>query len=303
MSLYRRFHDRFGTAGVALGTIALILALSGTALAASGALTGKQKKEVEKIAKKFAGKPGATGPQGPQGPAGTKGDTGAKGDTGSAGAPGAAGKSVTAKNALLNECADGGTKFEVEGSGKSSIVCNGKEGEEGPEGPEGNPWTADGTLPPGATETGTWGFGGKFTTGIPPIVPIAFSLPLAAPLGPANVHLIDNDGEEVVINEGTGVREFKPAAAACSGTVTNPAAGAGNLCVYSGTQLDLLSGEIFIGSNLIHTPASECLEIACLGSPPFNGPGAGASPSGALLGVGLKTEEVIIAWGTWAVTG
>ena len=88
MSLYQRFQDRFGTAGVVLGVIALILALSGTALAAKGALTSKQKKEVEKIAKKYAGKPGAPGATGPQGAPGPKGDTGPKGGTGAEGEEG-----------------------------------------------------------------------------------------------------------------------------------------------------------------------------------------------------------------------
>jgi Collagen triple helix repeat (20 copies) len=302
MSLYRRFHDRFGTAGLVVAVIALIAALAGTALAAGG-LTKQQEKQVTKIAKKYAGKPGATGPQGPQGPAGAKGDTGAKGDPGSAGAPGAAGKSVIASNASGVECSEGGTKFEVEGSGKSSKVCNGKEGPEGPTGPEGALGTAGTTLPPGATETGTWGFGGKFTSSTEPIVPISFSIPLAAPLGPTKVHLIDNDGEEVVINEGSGAREFKAAAAACSGTAANPTAGAGNLCLYSGSQLDNINAAVFIGSNLIHTPASECEGLSCLAAAPFNGPGAGTSTSGALLGAWPESEQLVKAWGTWAVTG
>src|SRR6185295_17935744 len=46
MSLYHRFKDRFGTAGVVLGVIAMILAVGGSAIAASG-LNGKQKKEVK----------------------------------------------------------------------------------------------------------------------------------------------------------------------------------------------------------------------------------------------------------------
>src|SRR4051812_37822953 len=83
--MYRRYKERFGTVGVALGVIALILALGGTALAASGALTGKQKKEVEKIAKKYAGKPGAPGAPG------TAGTNGTNGTNGKDGAPGAKG--------------------------------------------------------------------------------------------------------------------------------------------------------------------------------------------------------------------
>jgi hypothetical protein len=91
MSLYHRFHDRFGTVGVILGAIALILALGGSAFAASGGLTGKQKKEVKKIAKQYAGKngaPGATGPQGAPGPAGANGKDGANGADGTNGTNG-----------------------------------------------------------------------------------------------------------------------------------------------------------------------------------------------------------------------
>jgi len=119
MSLYQRFHNRFGSAGVILGVIALILALGGTALAAKGALTSKQKKEVKKIAQKYAGKdgaPGAQGPAGPAGPAGPRGEVGPKGNTG-------------------------------------------EKGDTGEEGPEGSPWTVGGVLPHNKTETGTWAVG------------------------------------------------------------------------------------------------------------------------------------------------
>ena len=71
----------------------MIVALTGGAFAASGALTAKQKKEVKAIAKQFAGKPGA---QGPQGTAGAVGANGEKGDLGKRGkgTDGAAGKNV-----------------------------------------------------------------------------------------------------------------------------------------------------------------------------------------------------------------
>jgi hypothetical protein len=79
----RSIHQKLGTAGFVISIIALVAALGGSAFAAKGALTHKQKKEVKKIAqteaKKFAGKPG---------PAGAKGDTGPKGDRGAKGAVG-----------------------------------------------------------------------------------------------------------------------------------------------------------------------------------------------------------------------
>jgi hypothetical protein len=171
--------------------VALIAALGGTALAASGALTGKQKKEVEKIAKKYAGKPGAPGAAGANG---TNGANGKDGSNGAAGAPGKDGESVTL--AASASCGvPGGTKVSV--GAVSKDVCNGKAGDagespigtpfsgedeptgnpcggdggvnyivEGVESPvcNGSPWSVGGTLPPGATETGSWAFNGGVQT-------------------------------------------------------------------------------------------------------------------------------------------
>jgi hypothetical protein len=86
--MIHRIHERLGTAGFLIAIVALAAALSGTAIAATGALTGKQKKEVTKIAKKYAGKPGAPGAAGPAGPAGLQGDTGAQGKEGPQGKQG-----------------------------------------------------------------------------------------------------------------------------------------------------------------------------------------------------------------------
>jgi hypothetical protein len=160
MSLYRRFHDRFGTAGLVVGVIAMILALSGSAIAASGALTGKQKSEVTKIAKKYAGKKGAAGPAGPAGPQGVAGEKGApgqqgapgeKGAPGKDGAPGAPGKSVTSeKEEPGSNCQAGGTSFEVQGSGETNYVCNGTSGGGG-----------GSTLESGEEEKGMWSTNAK----------------------------------------------------------------------------------------------------------------------------------------------
>jgi hypothetical protein len=55
--------------GLTVAVIAMLVALTGGAFAASGALNVKQKKEAKQIAqaeaKRFAGKPGTTGPAGP----------------------------------------------------------------------------------------------------------------------------------------------------------------------------------------------------------------------------------------------
>jgi hypothetical protein len=81
-------HQKLGTAGFVLSIVALVAALGGGAYAAGGGLSGRQKKEVEKIAKKYAGKPGATGATGATGPAGAAGTAGGVGPEGKAGPEG-----------------------------------------------------------------------------------------------------------------------------------------------------------------------------------------------------------------------
>jgi hypothetical protein len=122
MSLYTRFKDRFGSAGVVLGVIALILALGGTAIAAGG-LTKQQEKQVVKISKKYAGKPGATGATGAPGATGPAGAPGAKGDAGLRGAPG--------------EPGEDGEDGEDGACSAQNPICE---------------------IPPSATLTGVWGF-------------------------------------------------------------------------------------------------------------------------------------------------
>jgi len=115
-----RIHSKLGTAGLIVAVVALVAALTGAAFAAGG-LTKQQEKQVKKIAKKFAGKPGANGAPGAAGIQGPKGDTGAKGDTGPEGKQGNPGK-------------------------------NGLDGEDGACS-EGNP---ECVLPSGGKETGAW---------------------------------------------------------------------------------------------------------------------------------------------------
>jgi len=214
--------------GITIAVIALVLALTGGAFAASGALTGKQKKEVIKIAKQYAGKPGApgaTGPQGPAGPqgaAGAKGDKGDKGDPGTPGAPGAPGVSVTNTAIAPNGAKCGGlagAEFKV-GAGTPTFACNGADGLEGDQGPEGSPWTAGGTLPANATETGYWAFHGM-EADEEVWVPISFPIRMPVPLTAEHVHY----GEA---NSG-GAFE---ASGACPGTTPIPTAKPGELCVY-----------------------------------------------------------------------
>jgi hypothetical protein len=190
-----RLHEKLGTAGFVISIVALLAALGGGAYAASGGLTGKQNKEVAKIAqkeaKKFAGKRGAPGPQGPAGPAGAKGDIGAKGDTGPTG-----------------------------GSGPT-----------GPQGPQGEPGesTFVENLPPGATETGSWAIG-KFSPeqeveGLPLEFPISFPAPLPEGEGFSEGGAA---AEVKVVFMETG----ETPNANCPGSAEEPLAAEGMICVY-----------------------------------------------------------------------
>jgi hypothetical protein len=203
--MLEKLHRRAGTAGLAVAIVALVAATAGGAYAASGALTGKQKKEVKGIAKQFAGQNGAAGPAGPAGVPGAKGDAGARGETGAGGTPG---KSVVLA-AAGSECAAGGTKIEVEGSGSSRAVCNGKDA------------SSSGTLASGQLETGVWSFTGgeEDAIGIP--VPISFNIPLAAAL----------EAEQTVyVPSG----EPNPDPTDCPGNPNEPEAVSGFLCIYAG---------------------------------------------------------------------
>jgi hypothetical protein len=213
--------EPFGTAGLIVAMIALVAALGGSALAAKGALTGKQKKEVEKIAKKVS-KPG---PAGPQGSAGPSGKDGANGTNGTNGSPGTAGKSVVASAASGTECTGGvgGTKFEVEGSGTSSHVCNGKTG-----------FTK--TLPSGETEKGSWSAFGP-TAKVPVLgvqglaTTVSFNIPLAVAPTP---HIVTfGEGETPV----------------CPGGVEEPEAEPGNLCLFIREEKNVLAELIFPPEN------------------------------------------------------
>jgi hypothetical protein len=103
----RRLKEPFGKAGLTVAICALVLAMVGGAYAAGG-LTKSQEKQVTKIAKKYAGKPGATGPQGAPGAAGTNGTNGKNGTNGTNGADGEEGSPWTAGGTLPSEASEKG---------------------------------------------------------------------------------------------------------------------------------------------------------------------------------------------------
>jgi len=257
-------HQKLGTAGFILAIVALVAALGGGAYAAQAKLNPTQKKEVKKIAQTEAKKFATAGPQGPkgdpgaQGPAGPQGPQGPQGAAGAGGATGADGKSVT--NTVEPKganCAEGGTKLV---GTATTYACNGKEGD---------PWTAGGTLPGGATETGSWGAAfqepGLYT------YPISFTLPL------------EEAPEAIFVGYGVTEEEEDKEEELCPGVVDGvPTAEPGALCIYFG-EAD--KGEPTIALD-----------------PSAGGGGTpGVSPSGTLLVMTCSEPECNL-WGTWAVT-
>jgi len=241
MILTIRRRLRLSPAGV-VAVMALVFAMIGGAYAASGGLTGKQKKEVKAIAKSFqgTGPAGAPGAKGDTGAKGDKGDTGAKGDTGTTGPPGINGKNAEAipfsgsKTIGSVTCTEGG--LEVKSASATTLVCNGVKGQTG--------FTE--TLPPGKTETGTWSVSvpasGHETANI------SFNIPLAA--APAVLVIGEAEGQKLTEEEwhagpgelcegksGTELTEceekFEHIHAACPGSTSAPSAAEGDACFYT----------------------------------------------------------------------
>lgn len=208
-----RIQKQFGTAGLAVAIAALVVALAGTAFAAKRVFTKAQEKQIVKIAKKYAGKPGKDGAPGPAGPQGAKGDQGPKGDPGVAG--------------------DEGPKGDTGEAG----ICSAE-----------NP-VCD--LPAGATLVGAWGTsGGDGDEGSADrsLVPISFLQRVSpAPTalwefeaGPFTVGIELSDGGAAFYCPGcpvpaTGEETEAAWKDACPGDADNPDAAPGFVCIYNGT--------------------------------------------------------------------
>lgn len=258
--MYERMQKQFGTAGMILSVVAIVLALAGGAIAASGGKPGPRGPR---------GKTGKRGPQGPQGLAGTNGTNGKDGTNGTNGSDGA---SVKLVNSSPTNCAEGGFTYEVEGSGEENEVCNGEEGlsgldgksvttttlapgEEGcaaggtklevedsasPEiicnGEKGADGTFGGTLPVGKTETGFWAFAtapGQTEAW----VPVSFQQPLNGASGNYKPHFVPNgtSGTDYPCGAGTYTdNSTNPPTVyeGAGGTIANPKAPPGYLCIF-----------------------------------------------------------------------
>lgn len=210
--MLQRFRDRFGTAGLIVAVVALVAALAGTAIAAGGKLNPTQKKEVTKIAKKYAGEDGAPGAKGDKG---DKGDAGAAGNNGNNGNNGSNGQNAEVSAATAGECPNGGVTLKVGGVNKGK-VCNGEDGETG--------FTEN--LPEGKTETGTWSVQGaeNFAGGFL-VKEISFPIPVQGTLTPVFVGKNAAD-------------KTKGASEGCPGPDSNgaPTAEPATLCVYLNSE-------------------------------------------------------------------
>lgn len=262
--MFKRLREQFSTAALILSAIAVLLAVAGGAMAASGALTGKQKKEVKAIAKSFQG----TGPQGAPGTPGANGTSGKDGAPGAPGTPGKAGtdgKSVTVTkiDPGFEECEElGGALVEVESTPPGVEVCN---GEEGAQGIEGQPWTFNSTLPTGATETGVWSFNGTAADSEGVYAEIGFPVQMAKALKRPHTHYATDADFETF----------------CKGSYNVPVAPAGELCVYQST----VSNATFEGMYKVG-PIGET---------------QGALQAGTVLAFTMSGAGY--GMGTWAVTG
>jgi collagen type VII alpha len=278
--MFSRIGGRLTYANVAM-TLALVFAMSGGAFAASKYLITSTKQIKPSVLKQLkgkigpAGKEGPTGKEGAKGANGTNGANGEKGAAGTNGNTGANGKSVVAGvEAKGTNCKEGGSNFEVEGSTIKHYACN---GEKGATGAPGSPWTGGGTLPSGATETGSWGAGSSgFELAL-----ISFPIPLAAKLD--NAAECDESGEPacVVVYVTAAEQTGGTAPTQCSGSAEAPTATSGTFCVYEAAAAGISSKPSVASS----------------------GNGSTANGHAATAGAVLVISGSGYIYGTWAVTG
>jgi hypothetical protein len=223
---------------------------------------------------------------------GGKETTACNGSKGKEGKEGKAGESVTPAQLLAKNgsghCEEGGAEFKV-GTGTATYACNG------------SPWTAGGTLPAEKTETGTWSFSTGESKHIER-VSISLPIPLAAELpaeecgtGGSQCHIHVRPVTFPVIPSCEGKSEpekkeceeenqsleavQKATEADCPGSVVEPKAEPGNLCIYIQEM-------------------EHALEEFVYGDADGR---SGVGTTGVVLGIILLGEEGGTGEGTWAV--
>jgi Collagen triple helix repeat (20 copies) len=282
------------TPSTVIAVLALIFAATGGAFAATGGGSGgdSHATALATVSKsKSKPKTGPRGPAGAKGATGATGVAGATGPAGSAGAPGAKGETGAAGPAGA-----GGTGPQGPAGTTGPAGPAGPKGEEveGPPGPEGQLCKAKCVLPEGATETGAWSIAAFEIPESKSInAPISFAIPLQAASSKAFFfNLLQTEKKEFDANEftGQGCQAGAPncIATGCAGTVAEPKAPEGTLCVFSAR----------------HESAAPPEEVAFQGVLPATAAlVAGYSQTGALLDFQAEEEHgYIIGAGSWAVT-
>ena len=271
-----------------VATLALFLAMSGgAAYAASHYLITSTKQIKPSVLSSLKGKAGA---------AGANGSTGAVGAQGAQGVPAPLAPPVlpvlpAAKAKLARPARRSSpppppnpNARKKAPSSKSKARANPNTSATAPKAKKALPARSTGRepLPEGATETGTWAFG-PLTRESGPAEEVAISFPvqLAKPLESGNqVHFVK--AGEAAPTDCTVEHEGKKVA----GTLEDPVAAPGNLCVYEGQLADAAFDRI--------------ARLVFEGGVTEEFPGAGKS--GALIVISMTHEPEPKGTGTWAVT-
>jgi hypothetical protein len=246
------------TPSTVIATLALVFAMTGGAYAASKYLITSTKQISPKVLKALKGKNGANGANGAPGAQGPQGPAGANGKDGTNGGQG----------------------------------LQGEKGEKGEKGDTGATGTfGSQPLPSGQTLKGEWNLTAQASgAGSGVGNSVSFALPLGAP--PA-VHYILGNGKERIANSTTKkVEEVEPTE--CEGSVTEPSANPGNLCVYVHSE-ENTETELSIFGTVFPFPEVCAWEGFCT-----------LGREGSPYGFGIKTTSHeagrVQVVGTWAVT-
>lgn len=229
--MFHKVRERLGSAGLAVAIVALIVALSGGAYAATATNSAKKpakgltKAQVLALIKANPGPPGSPGAPGPAGGAGPKGEQGVAGSKGDPGSKGDAGTGIklTPIPVGAGGCSQlGGATLEENASPNAKKdICNGAKGAQGDKGDPGDPWSVGGVLPPGRSETGAWAFTAA-DDDAEIAVPISFTIPLPG-----------EPTEEEFAEDDVHYQDDADFATACpAGSAGEPKAPPGKLCVF-----------------------------------------------------------------------
>ncbi len=282
MRLISNLRSRLTYANVGV-TVAMLLAMSGGAYAATKYVITSTKQIKPSVLKQLVGKTGPQGPAGKDGAPGANGKDGAPGLNGKEGPQGAQG----------NPGADGkagptGLEGKVGATGKAGAT--GPEGKPGSTGPEGASWLGK-ALPSGKTLTGDWSLirnAGAFNL-------VSTSVSFLVPLEKApKAHIIWSNGKEPFYNSEKEIVE-ELVSTSCTGTVGSPTAIPGSLCIYLSSEEG--APHVVFGNGIIPLVCAYSTGGACLATSTGN-----ADKYGFGLEAFAEEAALVNYAGTWAVT-